>query len=165
MDVRHGGTRMRREEGRGGPASLSASLGPAPEANDLVECITWNGQPLCYILHRELTPARTTFLTPSELPFQMGFVVYQASQSIPRHLHRRVERNLGQTAEVLIVRKGRCEVDIYSPDREPVATRELREGDVLLIVGGGHGFRMIEDTVLLEVKQGPYGGIGEKERF
>ena len=69
------------------------------------------------------------------------------------------------TSEVLIVRRGRCEIDIYNNERELVATRELWQGDIMLMVDGGHGFRMIEDTVFLEVKQGPYTGIDEKERF
>jgi hypothetical protein len=49
--------------------------------------------------------------------------------------------------------------------KETVATRELREGDILLLVDGGHGFRMLEDTVFVEIKQGPYTGLDEKERF
>ena len=52
-----------------------------------------------------------------------------------------------------------------SRSRELVATRELRQGDVMLMIAGGHGFRMLEDTILLEIKQGPYTGIDEKERF
>jgi hypothetical protein len=63
------------------------------------------------------------------------------------------------------VRQGRCEIDIYNDDRQLIATRELREGDIMLMVGGGHGFRMLEPTVLLEVKQGPYIGVDEKIRF
>jgi hypothetical protein len=55
--------------------------------------------------------------------------------------------------------------DIYSDERELIASRELCEGDVILLVAGGHGFRMLQDTVLLEIKQGPYTGIEEKERF
>jgi hypothetical protein len=38
-------------------------------------------------------------------------------------------------------------------------------GDVVVLLDGGHGFRMLEDTVLLEIKQGPYSGLGEKEQF
>ena len=64
-----------------------------------------------------------------------------------------------------MLRAGRCLIDIYGDDRELVATRELRQGDIMLMVGGGHGFRMLEDTVFLEVKQGPYTGLDEKERF
>jgi len=64
-----------------------------------------------------------------------------------------------------VVQRGRCLMDIYNDGRELVATRELQAGDVMLIVGGGHGFRMLEDTVFLEIKQGPYTGLEEKERF
>src|SRR5215467_2738726 len=80
-------------------------------------------------------------------------------------LHRPLERNLVGTSEVLIVRRGRCQIDIYDDCQQLVASRELRSGDITLMVGGGHGFRMQEDTVFLEVKQGPYTGIDEKERF
>ena len=63
------------------------------------------------------------------------------------------------------LRSGRCLIDIYDDAQHLIATRELRVGNVVLMVGGGHGFRMLEDTVLLEVKQEPYTGLDEKERF
>jgi hypothetical protein len=132
---------------------------------DGVEHITWDGQPLCYILRVSLNPQRTTFFTPAEFKQQVGFVVYPAGGQITRHVHRPVERHLVGTSEVLVVKKGRCEIDIYNDERKLVATRELLAGDIMLMVGGGHGFRMLEDTVLIEVKQGPYTGIDEKERF
>jgi len=66
---------------------------------------------------------------------------------------------------VLVVKKGHCFIDIYNDERELVATHELFTGDVMLMVGGGHGFRMLEDTVFLEIKQGPYAGVDEKEMF
>jgi hypothetical protein len=130
-----------------------------------IEEISWMGRPLTFIIRRELTPSATNFLTPTEFPQQVGFVVYPAGGVVERHVHRSVERKIKGTSEVLLVKKGRCEVDIYSSTKETVATRELREGDILLLVEGGHGFRMIEDTVFLEIKQGPYTGVDEKERF
>jgi hypothetical protein len=66
---------------------------------------------------------------------------------------------------VLILKKGHCFIDIYNDARELVATRELFPGDIMLMVSGGHGFRMLEDTVFLEIKQGPYTGLDEKEGF
>jgi hypothetical protein len=132
---------------------------------DLIERIVWNGQPLCYIIRAELNPEQTTFLTPPEFNLQVGYVIHPAEHEIPRHIHLPLERHIIGTAEVLVVYKGHCEIDIYSDERQLVATRELRTGDILIIVSGGHGFRMLEDTVLLEVKQGPYPGIREKERF
>jgi hypothetical protein len=112
-----------------------------------------------------MQPRETTFLTPPEFKQQVGFIVYPARGEIQRHVHRPLERHLVGTSEVLIVRRGCCEIDIYNDQLELVATRELRQGDIMLMVGGGHGFRMLEDTVFLEVKQGPYTGIDEKERF
>ena len=130
-----------------------------------VERIMWGDRPLAYLIRAELEPTRTIFLTPNEFKQQVGFVVYPQGSEIPRHVHRSILRSLVGTSEVLVVRKGRCEIDIYNDERRLVATRELRTGDVMLMVSGGHGFRMLEDTVFLEVKQGPYLGLDEKERF
>ena len=129
------------------------------------ERIVRGGRPLAYIIRASRMPESTTFITPSDFKQQVGFVVYPAGGEIARHVHRSLERHLVGTSEVLIVRKGRAEIDIYDDDRSLVATRELRVGDIMLMVGGGHGFRMLEDTVFLEVKQGPYAGVDEKERF
>jgi hypothetical protein len=134
-------------------------------AMPLVEHIMWNNKPLTYIIRREVDPSRTTFLTPPEFKQQVGYIVYPAGGEVPRHLHCDLERHLVGTSEVLILLRGRCEMDVYNDQRELVATRELRQGDLMLMVGGGHGFRMQEDTVFLEVKQGPYTGLEEKERF
>jgi uncharacterized protein with PhoU and TrkA domain len=130
-----------------------------------VEQIANGSKVLAYIIRSEINPDKTTFLTPSDLKQQVGFIVYPAGGVIKRHVHRPLERHLIGTSEVLIVRRGRCEIDIYDDERKLVASRQLRPGDIMLMVGGGHGFRMLEDTVLLEVKQGPYTGIDEKEHF
>lgn len=130
-----------------------------------IEHICWQDQPLTYIIRGGLIPEKTTFLTPPEFKQQVGFVVYPKGGEIIRHVHRDLQRHLVGTSEVLIIRQGRCEIDIFNDDRELVATRELCAGDIMLMVGGGHGFRMLEDTVFLEVKQGPYTGLDEKEHF
>jgi hypothetical protein len=132
---------------------------------EFVEHILFEGKPLAYIIRSEIVPKTTTFLTPSEFKQQVGFVVYPRGGEIQRHVHRPVERHLIGTSEVILVRQGRCEIDIYDDQRQLVTTEELREGDILLMVDGGHGFRMLEDTVLLEIKQGPYTGVEDKERF
>jgi hypothetical protein len=131
----------------------------------LVEIIEDGDQQLAYIISAALVPSTTTFVTPPEFKQQVGFVVYPAGGSIDRHVHLALERHLTGTSEVLVVKKGRCLIDVYNDQRALVATRELKVGDVMLMVGGGHGFRMLEDTVFLEIKQGPYTGLDEKERF
>jgi len=136
------------------------------EILDQIERITnASNQPLAYIIRGSFLPEQTTFLTPPDFKQQVGFVVYPKGGEITRHVHRPLERHLVGTSEVLIVKQGHCMIDIYDDDRVVVAARELFPGDVMLMVGGGHGFRMLEDTVFLEIKQGPYTGVDEKERF
>ena len=130
-----------------------------------LEIISWEGQPLTYIIRAGNLPSETTFMTPPEFKQQVGFVVYKAGGEISRHVHRPLQRHLVGTSEVLVLREGRCLLDVYTDDHKLVATRELSAGDTMLMVGGGHGFRIVEDTVFLEIKQGPYTGLEEKERF
>lgn len=131
----------------------------------LVETVTANGQLLCMIIRNGFSPERTTFVTSPDVNVQVGYIVYPAGHEIPRHLHLPVRRQVIGTFEVLLVQKGRCGLDVYDESKNLVATTELNQGDTLIMARGGHGFRMLEDTVLLEVKQGPYPGVAEKERF
>ena len=130
-----------------------------------IEIISTGGQQLAYIVRGGHLPDATTFVTPTTFKQQVGYVVYPAGGQIKRHTHRPLERHLIGTSEVLVVLKGLAEIDVFDDDHNLVATRELHAGDVMLMIGGGHGFRMLEDTVFLEIKQGPYTGLDEKERF
>ena len=130
-----------------------------------IEEIRADGELLAIVVSRDLRPDRTTFVTSDSLPQQLGFVVYPGGGEVARHFHLPLHRELDGTSEVLLIREGRCELDLFDADRLLVATRELVTGDVVLLVAGGHGLRMLEDTTLLEVKQGPYTGVEEKELF
>jgi len=130
-----------------------------------VEIITSNGQALCYVIREKTQPKQTTFITPPEDKQQVGFIVYPKDSVIARHIHKPLERHITGMAEVLVVRSGHCQIEVYDEQKSLVAVRDLYQNDVVLMVGGGHGFRIKEDTVLLEIKQGPYLGVEDKELF
>ena len=140
-------------------------LRSGPTLPPWVEIITADGRPLTYIIRGGQLPEQTTFLTPPEFKQQVGYVVYPAGGVIARHMHVPIHRSLIGTSEVLVVLKGHAWIDMYDDSHNLVASRELHARDVMLMVGGGHGFRIVEDTVFLEIKQGPYEGLEEKERF
>jgi mannose-6-phosphate isomerase-like protein (cupin superfamily) len=117
------------------------------------------------IIHREYEPSETTFITSPDLAQQVGFVIYPAGGVIKRHIHRNVDRSNVSCSEALIIRQGRLEIDIYDQTKNLLATRELKQGDFVLMVSGGHGFRVLEKTTLLEIKLGPYAGAADKELF
>jgi len=56
-------------------------------------------------------------------------------------------------------------VDFYTDKQIYIESRELNTGDVILLMTGGHGFEMLEETEMIEVKQGPYAGDQDKTRF
>jgi len=132
---------------------------------DGIEQIEHSDGVLAYVIRSGATASATTFITPDQATFQAGFVVYPAGGEVSSHVHLPVRREVVGTSELLFVRSGRCLVDLYDREQRLIATRELGVGDAVLSVGGGHGFRMLEDTVLFEVKQGPFTGGSEKVRF
>lgn len=130
-----------------------------------IEKIGSGGKILVYLIRGKQIITRTQFITPQNANLQVGHIAYPAKSIISRHIHKKIIRRLDRTEEVLIVRKGSCLFDIYDERKKLVTTRKVGEGDIIIITGGGHGFRVVKDLVLLEIKQGPYTGIDEKERF
>ena len=120
---------------------------------------------LAVIVPAEYDPDKTEFITPLDYKQQLGFIVYNSGESIVPHSHVPMNRSLVGTSEVLFIKTGKVEVALYSKEKKLIATRVLNQGDIILLVSGGHGFRMLEKTVMVEIKQGPYIGIEEKERF
>lgn len=120
---------------------------------------------LAVIVPAEYDPDKTEFITPLDYKQQLGFIVYNSNEAIAPHSHIPMNRSLVGTSEVLFIKTGKVEVTLYSKEKKLIATRVLNQGDIILLVSGGHGFRMLEKTVMVEIKQGPYIGIEEKERF
>ena len=76
-----------------------------------------------------------------------------------------MKREVHYTKEVLVIKKGKLRVDFYDDCRNYLESRVLDGGDVILLSTGGHGFTVIEDLEMIEVKQGPYAGDLDKTRF
>jgi hypothetical protein len=90
---------------------------------------------------------------------QVGMWGYDSGKRLLAHTHNVVPRKVDRTHETLYVRKGAVEARIFSEEREPVVTLVVREGDLLTLMWGGHGYTILEDgTQVLEIKNGPYVG-------
>ncbi len=133
--------------------------------SELVEHIAHEGKYYATVIRTNYLPTETTFISPDDYYQQFGFVVYPKGGVIKRHEHLPIERSLTGTPETLIVKKGLVKVDLYDDAHELLCSVKLGEGDIVLLVAGGHGIYCEEDTVLMEIKQGPYTGLKEKEFF
>jgi uncharacterized protein YjlB len=134
-------------------------------ASQGIDHITWNGQHIATVIRRNYLPDKTVFISPNGYYQQAGFVVYPRNGVVARHTHLPLQRFLVGTPETLIIRKGRAEVELYGMDKTLIGTRTLEEGDIILLVAGGHRLVCLEETVFFELKQGPYTGLVEKEVF
>jgi cupin fold WbuC family metalloprotein len=115
-----------------------------------------------FVLRRDAVPEQTTFYSHPEDSQQVGHIVYKQGARIPRHIHKVIKREVERTTEVLIIQSGTCKCHFHDDKGVVVVTVELRTGDVLCILDGAHSFEFLQDTVMLEVKQGPYIGKDEK---
>jgi mannose-6-phosphate isomerase-like protein (cupin superfamily) len=105
------------------------------------------------------------FFTPDDFSQQLAYMRRPTGYRIAPHIHNPVSREVVYTQEVLLIRSGRVRVDFYGDDQNWLESRELGPGDVILLAEGGHGFEMIEEAEIIEVKQGPYAGDNDKTRF
>jgi len=105
------------------------------------------------------------FLTPEHLSQQLAFMRYPSGKTINPHIHLPAARSLQDTQEVLVVKRGKVRVDFYDKEQNYLESHLLEAGDIILLAGGGHGFEILEEAEMIEVKQGPYMGEGEKIRF
>jgi hypothetical protein len=144
---------------------MSASDSGAPDSPLDFEIIADGVRVFAYLVRARATSDSTRFLTPDDLNLQLGMIAYRSGGRVLPHRHLPVERTKRGTMEAVLVRNGLCDVDIYDDAQVKFATRTLVPGDLVLLVSGGHGFRMREDTVLLEVKEGPYVAGGDKVVF
>ncbi len=56
-------------------------------------------------------------------------------------------------------------IDFYDEYEDYLESRNLYAGDTILLVSGGHGFKVLEEVEMIEVKQGPYAGESDKKKF
>ena len=96
---------------------------------------------------------------------QLASMCRPKGYKIQAHVHKAVHRKVKYTQETLFIKKGKVRVNFYDEKKQYLDSRVLEAGDVILLVSGGHDFMMLEDTEMIEVKQGPYAGNGDKEQF
>ena len=130
------------------------------------EEIKHDGKLVAIILRASFMSDKTTFFSPSDFSQQLGYIVYKKGGIIKAHFHKEIHRKITFTQEVLFIKKGKLIINFYTTNKEYITSRELTTGDIIFLCSGGHGFKMLEDTEMIEVKQGPYSGRdSDKELF
>ena len=131
----------------------------------MIQTITHNNTLLAIIILHGFSEPGVHFLTPNGLSQQLAYMQHQTGKLIPPHVHNPVPREVHYTQEVLFIKRGKLRVDFYDENQNYLESRVLNAGDCILLVTGGHGFEVLEEIEMIEVKQGPYAGDQDKTRF
>tara|TARA_B110000259_G_scaffold79434_1_gene93037 strand:+ start:7346 stop:7777 length:432 start_codon:yes stop_codon:yes gene_type:complete len=131
----------------------------------MIENIVNNDKLLSVIIRANYKSDGIEFFTPDDFSQQLAYMNRPKNYVIPPHVHNSVQRNVSLTQEVLFIKSGKVRVDYYDDEKKYLESKILNKGDVVLLASGGHGFQMIEDSEIIEVKQGPYSGEMDKVRF
>ena len=131
----------------------------------MVTRIEHGGRLFAIIVSHDFNTSGITFFTPNELSQQLAYMHHPVGKLIESHMHNPVPRNVQFTQETLFIKRGRLRVDFFDSEQRYFCSRVLQAGDVILLVQGGHGFEVLEELEMFEVKQGPYTGEEDKTRF
>ena len=106
-----------------------------------------------------------TFFTPNESTQQFGYMKHKKKYVIRPHLHKKRLTKILNTTEVILILKGILRVDFYTQYEKYLSSKILKENDIIMLVHGGHGFKVLKDVEMLEIKQGPYSLNKDKIKF
>ncbi len=122
-----------------------------------VEKIICNKQVLAIIFYNHPIDPGVHFFTDDHNSLQVGKQRRIKGEMIKPHKHMAVKVERTETLqEVLYIEKGKVKITFYTDDRKPFENRVLGPGEAILLIKGGHGFEFLEETEMIEIKQGPY---------
>jgi mannose-6-phosphate isomerase-like protein (cupin superfamily) len=137
----------------------------AKDVHETVREIRHQGELFAIIISARFREPGIHFFTPNDLSQQLAYMRHPAGKVIEPHVHNPAPREVIYTQEVLLIKEGRLRVDFYGDDRQYLESYVLNRGDVILLIKGGHGFEVLEEVEMIEVKQGPFVGEQDKTRF
>lgn len=116
------------------------------------------------IVHGNAIKEGLQFYTEDKSFLQVGSWKYKKGKVLNPHAHLICERKSNLTQEFVYVKKGSIEVKIYDQNDEVIKQEILKAGDFIILFAGGHSYKILEDTEVIEVKNGPYPGIEKDKR-
>jgi len=131
----------------------------------MIEQIINNGLILSMIIRANFCKEGIDFFTPDDFSQQIGYMNRPKGYLIEPHIHNTIKREVFLTQEVLFIKSGKVRIDFYDENKVYLESKIVVNGDVIILAYGGHGFYMLEQSEIIEVKQGPYCGDSDKTRF
>lgn len=105
------------------------------------------------------------FFTPNHFSSQVAYMSHKKGHVIQPHIHKKKLKKIYDTNEVLIILDGTLKVDFYNNKKQYISSKILKRNDIIILLSGGHGFKILKKCNFIEVKQGPYNLKEDKYKF
>ena len=105
------------------------------------------------------------FFTPNNTTQQFGYIKHKKGHVIEPHQHNKRLTKILSTTEVILLLKGILRVDFYENQKKYLFSKIINAKDIIMLVHGGHGFKVLKNAEMIEVKQGPYSLAKDKIKF
>jgi hypothetical protein len=105
------------------------------------------------------------FFTSKKTTQQFGYMKHKKYHIIEPHRHNKRLTRILNTTEVILLLKGVLRVDFYENKEKYLFSKIIKEKDIIMLVHGGHGFKVLKNVEMIEVKQGPYSLAVDKTKF
>ena len=105
------------------------------------------------------------FFTSKKSTQQFGYMKHKKNHIIKPHKHNKRLTKILKTTEVILLLKGTLRVDFYDNKKKYLFSKIIKENDIIMLVHGGHGFKILKSVEMIEVKQGPYSLSDDKTKF
>ena len=106
-----------------------------------------------------------SFFSTPNLPQQFGYINQKTNHYILPHIHQKRKTKVLLTTEILLILKGILRVDFYTEKKKYLFSKKITKGDLIFLMHGAHGFKILKETQMIEVKQGPFKIAKDKEKF
>lgn len=123
-----------------------------------------NGKIMAIVIPADYKSKGIDFVTDNEMLMQIAVMVHPKGHNIMPHYHNRIVREIDYTSETLVIRNGILNVVLYE-NMSPIYDFNVSKGDIITLYSCGHGFQMVSEVDMIEIKQGPYVGEKDKTRF
>ena len=107
-------------------------------------------------LHIHTIPDGSIPQTDGKEPLQVVTLKHPKGKYLQAHMHAPKKRKTQSLQECLSVIKGKVQIDLYAPDRTLFKQVTLGVGEMLVLLHGGYGIHLLNDSEMFEVKNGPF---------
>ncbi len=120
------------------------------------ETVEFEGKRLAEVIRKNIKVDKTTFFSEPQSSFQFGFVAHKQGYNESIHYHKKNEKKIYDTNQVLFVQQGQLKVEFFDKNKKKINEVLLDEGDAINIMDSIHKINVTKDCQCLTVKQGPF---------